>query len=88
MALAPIAFIAPNYRDFNNYWLKAYEPGTTTAKAMSLDSEGSVVVAKLEVNEDGFLKSSGGAMNAIGANAMLFILLCCGYDCGGCCRWL
>ncbi len=62
MALSPIAFIAPNYRDFKNDWLKAYEPGTTTPKTMALDSAGAVTVAKLELNKDGFLESAGGAL--------------------------
>jgi len=62
MAFSPIAFIAPNYRDFKNYWLKAYQPGTTTPKVMALDSEGVVTVAKLELNKDGFIESAGGAI--------------------------
>ena len=62
MALIPIAFIAPNYRDFSAYWLKAYQPGTTTPKSMALDSAGVVTVAKLELNIDGFLESAGGAL--------------------------
>ena len=62
MAYFPIAFIAPNYRDYNNYWLKAYDPGTTTPKVMALDSAAGTTVVKLQVNADGFLKSSGGAL--------------------------
>jgi len=62
MAYFPIAFIAPNYRDYNDYWLKAYGPGTTTPKVMALDSAASVTVAKLQLNADGFLKSAGGAL--------------------------
>tara|TARA_R110000787_G_scaffold167889_3_gene280882 strand:- start:5879 stop:7783 length:1905 start_codon:yes stop_codon:yes gene_type:complete len=62
MAYFPIAFIAPNYRDYKNEWLKAYEPGTTTPKAMALDSGAVTTVAKLQLNTDGFLKSAGGAL--------------------------
>ena len=62
MAFSPVAFIAPNFRDFKNYWLKAYEPGTTTPKVMALESDGGTQVAKLEVNKDGFLESAGGAL--------------------------
>ena len=62
MALSPIAFIAPVFRDFKNDWLKAYEPGTTTPKTMALDSEGATTVAKLQLNVDGFLVSSGQAL--------------------------
>lgn len=62
MAFSPIAFVAPNYRDYKEYWIKAYEPGTTTPKTMSLTSIGSVLVAKLQLSKDGFIISSGGAL--------------------------
>ena len=64
MALSPIAFIAPNYRDFKTWWLKAYETGTTTPLigGMALDSEGATTVAKLQLNADGFIIASGGAL--------------------------
>ena len=62
MAFSLIAFIAPNYRDNKNEWLKAYEPGTTTPKAMALDSGGVTQVAKLQLNADGFLVSAGDAL--------------------------
>ena len=62
MAYFAIAFIAPNYRDYSNQWLKAYEPGTTTPKSMALDSAAAVTVAKLQLNADGFLKSAGDAL--------------------------
>lgn len=62
MAFSPIAFIAPYYRKFNGYWLKTYEPGTTTPKPIAVDSNGSGQAAKLQINEDGFLLSSGGAI--------------------------
>ena len=62
MAYFAIAFIAPNYRDYKNQWLKAYEPGTTTPKAMALDSAAATTVAKLQLNADGFLKSAGDAL--------------------------
>lgn len=62
MAYAPIAFIAPNFRDFKTYWLKAYIPGGTTPKVMTLESDGGTQVSKLELNADGFLKSAGGTL--------------------------
>lgn len=62
MTYTPIAFISPNYRDYKNYWLKAYEPGTTAPKSMSLDSGGVTLVAKLQLNADGFLVSAGNAL--------------------------
>jgi hypothetical protein len=62
MSFSPIAFIAPNYRDFKNDYLKAYEPGTTTPKVIALDSAGAVQVAKLQLNADGFIMSAGNAI--------------------------
>ena len=62
MAYSPIALVAPNYRDYTEYWLKAYAPGTTTPKIMALDSSAAVTVEKVQLNADGFLKSAGGAL--------------------------
>ena len=59
---SPISFISPNYRDYKYNWLKAYEPSTTTPKSMSLDSAGNTLVAKLELNKDGFIVSAGQAL--------------------------
>ena len=62
MAYSPIAFTIPNYRDYKNYWLKAYEPSTTTPKAIALNSEGTVLVSKVRLNKDGFPVSAGDAL--------------------------
>lgn len=62
MAFLQVAHIAPNYRDFNGYWIKSYRVGTTTPKPMALESNGDTQVAKLEINADGFLISSGNAL--------------------------
>ena len=62
MALSPIAFIAPNYRDFKSDWIKFYEPSTSTPKLIYLDSAGAVSVAKLQIDADGFISSAGGAI--------------------------
>lgn len=62
MAFTQIAGIAPNYRDYKNWWLKAYNPGTTTPKLMSDNDTGSPTSAKYEVNSDGFIISSGGTL--------------------------
>ncbi len=62
MAFTQIAGIAPNFRDYKNDWLKAYEPGTTAPKLMSDNDTGSPTVAKYEINADGFPVSSGGAI--------------------------
>lgn len=62
MAFSPIALTIPNYRDFKNYWIKAYVPSTTTPKVMASDKTGSPTVAKFELNTEGFPKTSGGAL--------------------------
>jgi len=62
MAYSPIAFTAPNYRDYKNNWIKAYEPGTTTPKAMATDSALSAFISKAEINKDGFMVSAGDAL--------------------------
>lgn len=62
MAFTQIAGIAPNFRDYKNDWLKAYEPGTTTPKVMADNDTGTPTVAKYEINNDGFPVSSGGTI--------------------------
>ena len=62
MAYSPIAFTAPNYRDYKNEWIKAYEPGTTTPKDMATDSTLMTFIAKAQLNQDGFIVSAGGAL--------------------------
>jgi len=61
MAYVAIAGIAPQYENYANWWLKAYEQGTTTPLAMSLDALGSVTVAKLELDSFGFINTTGSA---------------------------
>lgn len=58
MSYAAIAYITPQYEDFANNWLKAYEPATTTAKLMSHDG-GSTTAAKYELDSQGFPITSG-----------------------------
>ena len=58
-AYNPIAFIAPNYRDFNNYWLKLYTPGTTSPIQMSIDAIGTTFFAKVQLDTNGFLTTDG-----------------------------
>lgn len=62
MSYSAIAFIAPNFRDYKNDWLKAYEPGTTTPKTMALDKNANTLVLKVQLNADGFMVSAGGAL--------------------------
>jgi hypothetical protein len=60
MSYSPIAYTIPNYRDFHDYWLKAYEPSTTAPKSIKLD--GDVEVGKVQLNADGFTVSAGSAL--------------------------
>jgi hypothetical protein len=62
MALPPIAFTAPSYTDHKLWWLKAYEPNTTTAKTMYSDSVKTVSFAKIQINQDGFFEVAGEAI--------------------------
>lgn len=62
MSFAAIAYTIPQYENYPNWWLKAYEQGTTTPKVMGLDSDGAVTVAKLEINSDGFPNTTGNAL--------------------------
>lgn len=62
MAYSPIAFTAPNYRDYKNEWIKPYEPGTTTPKAMATDSTIATLISKAQLNKDGFIVSAGDAL--------------------------
>lgn len=54
MALAPIAFTIPQYEDYPNYWMKAYEQGTDTPKTIATDSGGLTTLAKCELDTSGF----------------------------------
>jgi len=62
MSYSPVAFIAPNYRDYNTWWFKAYIPSTTTPKILAIDIAGATTVAKLQLNANGFFVSAGGAI--------------------------
>jgi len=63
MSFAAIAHTSPFYADqFVNYWLKAYEPGTTTPKLIATDEAGGTTVAKVELNSDGLPHTAGNAL--------------------------
>lgn len=63
MAFTNISSIVSHFPKarYANWWLKAYEPGTTNPKVMASDATGIPTVAKYEVNSEGFFKTSGGA---------------------------
>ena len=61
MAYVAIAGIAPQYENYPNWWLKAYEQGTTTPLAMALDADGVTTVSKLVLDLNGFINTDGNA---------------------------
>lgn len=61
MAYSPIAYTIPQYEDYPNNWLKAYEEGTTTPLAMATDATGGTTLAKSELDTQGFPTTAGAA---------------------------
>lgn len=59
MAFAPIALTIPQYEDYPNYWLKAYDQGTVTPLAMATDATGGTTLAKAELDATGFPITAG-----------------------------
>ena len=62
MALSATSYLAPQFQSYKFYWIKFYEPGTTTVKAISIDITGTSLVAKAEINNKGFLETAGGTV--------------------------
>jgi hypothetical protein len=62
MSLSPVAFIAPNYKDYSGRWIKFYQTGTSTPKTIYLDSASVTSAAKVQINVDGFIVSSASAI--------------------------
>ena len=62
MAYAPIAKILPQYENFPDYWMKAYQQGTTTPLSMATDATGTTTAAKFQLNTAGFPITAGGAL--------------------------
>jgi len=62
MAYNPIAAVSPQFRDQRGYYLKGYENGTTTPIAMAINVSGTTLLAKAEINEDGFIITPGQAI--------------------------
>lgn len=59
MAYAPIAFTLPQYENYPNWWMKAYEQGTTTPLSIATDATGGTLAAKIELDSDGFPQTAG-----------------------------
>lgn len=63
MAFAPIALTIPQYDKLTlaNWWLKAYDQGTTTPLDMATDATGGTLLVKAELDSEGFPITSGSA---------------------------
>lgn len=63
MSFAPIALTIPEYDRtlYANWWLKAYDQGTTTPLAMATDTTGGTTLAKAELDTQGFPITAGSA---------------------------
>lgn len=61
MAFAPIAFIIPQYENYANWYLKAYEQGSLTPKVMATDIVGLTTLAKSKIDTQGFPTTDGKA---------------------------
>ena len=62
MSFGPIAKINPQYEDYPNWWLKGYTQGTTTPISMATDAAAGTLLAKAELDLNGFISTSGGAL--------------------------
>ena len=61
MSYSPIAKIIPQYENYPNWWLKAFEQGTTTPLSMATDAAAATLASKFELNSYGFIRTAGGA---------------------------
>ena len=59
MAYAPIAAIIPQYDEQIGWFLKFYQSNTTTPIAMATDSTGDTLLAKCQLDNDGFPTTDG-----------------------------
>lgn len=59
MAYAPIIGIISQYDEQDGWFLKFYKPSTTTPISMSIDSAGTTLLAKCELDQDGFPTTDG-----------------------------
>lgn len=63
MSFAPIALTIPQYdkTTLANWWLKAYDQGTTTPLSMATDVTGGTTLVKAELDSEGFPITAGSA---------------------------
>ena len=58
-AYAPVSNIISQYDEQDGWFLKFYKPSTTTPISMSIDSTGNTLLAKCELDVDGFPTTDG-----------------------------
>ncbi len=62
MAFTATSYLAPQFQPYKFYWIKFYVPGTTTAKAISIDTTGNTLLSKAQINNKGFIETAGAAI--------------------------
>ena len=62
MAFSATSYLAPQFQSYKFYWIKFYEPGTTSPKSIATDSTGGTLIAKAEIDNKGFFETAGGAV--------------------------
>lgn len=62
MAYAPVAGLIPQYDEQSGWYLKFYLPETTTPISMSIDANGTTLLAKAELDVDGFPTTDGNTL--------------------------
>ncbi len=61
MAFAPIALTIPQYENYANNYLKAYNQGTTTPLSIATDAAGGTLLVKVQLDAQGFPITAGSA---------------------------
>jgi hypothetical protein len=67
MAYAPVQLLSVPIENYDGYWLKFYDQGTTNPLAMATDATGGTLIAQAEISSGGtvpagFLKTVGSAL--------------------------
>ena len=62
MAFSSTSYLAPQFQSYKFNWIKFYDTGTTTPKSIATDSTGGTLIAKAEVNSQGFFETAGGTV--------------------------
>lgn len=57
---SPISYINKNYKKYAGWWVKAYQPFTSTSKPIWFEAVEITSVDKIQISEDGFFKNLDG----------------------------